>query len=955
MDAQAPSYPTLISELRTSTDPVEDLIRIKNQVVGYETKKQLWVDAGLVTVLATLLHHSQYDVRLQATIILCSLARGPSPCTFALLNPTVLDPVAKALTSNHPASLRLASLQILETLAATCASPHLCHRAPYSSVFQVLLSDHVLTALVEAISDEPRDSMSDRISRAGLKIIVRGCFLEQTQNRYALGVLLPLLSERLTRYMIWSQSASASRPSDSELRVRRRAILPILEAITAIIRDSHERAMRLLLTPALVTISKFLVTGEGCQYREGQASETGVDFEFNPTPLLPQLPVCDTPNKRNASQIGATSIIGSDWPGLTPSADQHHQERPLILWLTSVARQHDGLIRLLFIQLLVALYRANAYKHDGTCKCRERRMEVLVVPMLMRLIEEAYDPAMTYQTSPPPELQTIQALGPEVLAMLLCESSSLASSAVSSPATAISRVAKLLGISFQPPSEAMLPAPWSSLPNPASSGSLELLSPPVLSVEAVHKLRVRESSLKALAALIHEEKHRVELLQQNVGGLIIEAMKTFIYLPSLRSNQSGNLGSAKRPSQMATIQIPNPPAILIAACACVKALSRSVPVSRRELVDAGVAKPTLDLMQHEDIDVQIMATQTMANLLTHYSSVRDILIKEGVIKILGSQLHSPHVRLRFEALFALRNLIYDSPKEVRLQILETCGIDYIARILASTDDKSIVDFPPLDPNGGMEYNPFMTPTIDVGMDGVPDHPAALIADSSGSEDASVLKQQQELCRQGVSPHAEQRHIHRLSLGIQAQALVMIRHFITPPDASVLFDRFIDHLSIPRFFELLANKLRPFSSSSSDPLDTNMSFDNMTASMSTEYAEPQILEYTIMVLVHISACEPRHRALLMNQSEFLRSLQPLLKHPNRGVRQSLLHMVSQLTHERSDEELQSVRGRARTFRQWGWLSDIERLENGIPGEDGKDIDQREAAKRASQQIRGLVSG
>lgn len=100
-----PSTPPILSELRSASSPasqVKALRDLKNEVIGHEQKKEIWVGLGILTPLARILNShkgsgkrkhrdtnasgsqpalkvvksDEEEARLQAIIIIGSLAHG---------------------------------------------------------------------------------------------------------------------------------------------------------------------------------------------------------------------------------------------------------------------------------------------------------------------------------------------------------------------------------------------------------------------------------------------------------------------------------------------------------------------------------------------------------------------------------------------------------------------------------------------------------------------------------------------------------------------------------------------------------------------------------------------------------------------------------------------------------------------------------------------------------------
>jgi hypothetical protein len=216
---------------------------------------------------------------------------------------------------------------------------------------------------------------------------------------------------------------------------------------------------------------------------------------------------------------------------------------------------------------------------------------------------------------------------PAILAMLITDSEYLQKAAFD--AHVVSKLSKMLRVSYDPVYETANPQPWSphgdengdspdnQYPGFDRSGQSPLL---------VHKIKVRESTLKAIAALVpFKDEYRKAIVDQGMMPYIVESMNSSPGKPSAKATEK----SEKVVDDLSELESKrgygvNPVNVLVAACGAVRALSRSVSILRTTLIDNGVAEPVFRLLQHPDIEVQIAATATVCNLLTDVSPMREV-------------------------------------------------------------------------------------------------------------------------------------------------------------------------------------------------------------------------------------------------------------------------------------------------------------------------------------------
>jgi len=281
--------------------------------------------------------------------------------------------------------------------------------------------------------------------------------------------------------------------------------------------------------------------------------------------------------------------------------------------------------------VLTVLYRAGL-----TNKIRETPIGLLVVPLLVQMLDDVPAPSKGKEHPGDEEAASldlaIKERAPAILAMLITDSEYLQKAAFD--AGAIGKLSKMLKVSYDPVLEASHPHPWS--PHGTSNGEdtdtqnrrLDRYGqPPVL----VHKIKVRESTLKAIAALVpFKDEYRKVIVDQGMIPYIVESMSSNPGKPTSKINdkseKTANGTTEEQPKQGYGV---NPVNVLIAACGALRALSRSVSILRTTLIDNGVAMPVFRLLQHPDIEVQIAATASVCNLVTDISPMRDV---SGVIK-----------------------------------------------------------------------------------------------------------------------------------------------------------------------------------------------------------------------------------------------------------------------------------------------------------------------------------
>jgi hypothetical protein len=572
----------------------------------------------------------------------------------------------------------LASLRALSNLTDSAALASNVPAPSTSIIAEGLFARQHLKSLCRILLQSSSSSaVQSQISLAA-SLISRVCREERHQQGLANSGVLDALATRLASFVVAEglvvpgAEIAAQRddlqeyfpqaaPSNAGLSV-------ILEAIAVIIANSKLRASQLLYSPSILAIfpmsqsTEVLATHSaraawnafntaGLSARQAQLN--AVDY------LLPFIPLQQP--KSSTSQASAFPPLGTsgsrenfflngrssankhngaslpswdDSRGLdsglisqdTSTAESEEPESPLIAYLILSLRSRSGMERLMAADVLTVLYRAGLAN-----KNRETAIGLLVVPLLVNMLDDPVGMPKGKDHFADAEAVTldwaIKERTPAILAMLITDSEYLQKAAFD--ATVISRLSKMLKVSYDPVPETSHAHSWS----PHSDDQVEerenqssRLGHRGQSPLLVHKIKVRESTLKAIAALVpFKDEYRKAIVDQGMIPYIVESMSSNPGKPSPKIGEKPekavNGSSDDEAKQGFGI---NPVNVLIAACGAIRALSRSVSILRTTLIDNGVAMPVFDLLRHPDIEVQIAATATVCNLVTDVSPMREV-------------------------------------------------------------------------------------------------------------------------------------------------------------------------------------------------------------------------------------------------------------------------------------------------------------------------------------------
>ncbi|KAI2641935.1 armadillo repeat protein [Xylaria nigripes] len=937
---------------------------------------------------------------LQALQLLASLAHaGP-----AFISPLFASGVLSAaldehhLQNRHP-EIVLAALHTIREIVVATASASISSPISLGSLADIIFTDTYLESLHTILSQ--RGSTRDAEAQITLVAdLVRSlCREERHQTILVTSGILDALATRLASiavaegYVLPKAEIRAGMEGLGdyipEPAISRRGLDEVLGAIAAIVTDSPFRVCKLIYSPAILAIFPNFSNGGG-RYPKSPAEFIALpglrptrpkepeimDLLLAETPSYPRIPKNVTGSLSSASSPYSSrespstngrpcSKLQTSLVSWTPpeenatrnaEADAAVPETPLVPWLIHLLRTSRGTESLMATSLLTSLFKTGfAYK------AREASIGLLVIPVLLGLLENAETKLKEFKhnwTSP----DALSILGiieeaPAILAQLITDSEIMQKAAYE--CGAVKMICKLLKSSYDTPLPAPESRPWS--PDGTSTDVTGDLAPECqLGDEGQHRqvthyMRVRESTLRALSALAtFKESYRKAILDQDVVTYIVDSLNQ---VPSnskqvklqdvLHNGSSGNKTS--QPEK-------NPVSVIIAACYAIRMLSRSVKPLRTALVDHSVSKPLFDLLRHPDVDVQIAATACLCNLLLEFSPMRESLIESGVLTVLCEHAHSLNSSLRLNALWALKHLVDSASIDLKKQCVEELESGWLVRLICDdTEDEALF----LARNRSERHSASTTPNDldeDVEMSFADEQNRPWLASSlhktasTSKSDTRILQLAES--RLEVLKEIEQNPVRKArhdDLAIQEQGLDFIRNLIggahsgnnpdSANDTTEMIDYLLSTLTQDHLFAILASKLKP---------KVLHPFNRRASSGSeTRVLPPQtkIIEAVIYILVHIAASVPRHRQLVIAQTDLLKQLAKLFNSQDREVRVALCHLINNLTWQDDMSDASACSLRATELRNLGFLKKLEAL-----GQSDDELDVRERAKCALWQMK-----
>ena len=959
---QPPSLAALY-ELKTSTQPpLEQQLRllrtIKNDIVGHGQRKKLVVRHGLLDCLVHLLSSSpDAEVQLQATLIVASLAEEGSAFVAPILHSNCIQPLLLSLPPRQSLpKLVTASLRAVNALAISWTlSP-----TPDPSFVHHVFTKYTIASFLEILR-QPLPTTKQQLHIALTFSLLATCCAYSDQLRSALvhqGLLDALATNLASFATVYNRN-----PQSNHAQLD---ITTLLNAISSIVRHSTYRAHRLIFSNDLRRI--FSHSSDSYPSDPIQTLDYNHQHYRRNTNIVPVdslLPKVMVPLQKSLA-FGQHALINSRLFS-EHSATSVSVDSPLCVWLMYLARsQQDPCCRLAALRLLAILNDAldadvAAPRSDMTARSRERerQMALFAVPIAVKLVQDALD------TSYGEDLAVTKEDACSVLAHLIENSTELQQAALD--AGAVKYVSQLFRKSFDP---ITLARPmWSANPQALDSQNPLTLSTTLgdsgLAPEVMHAMKCRAGALDALAAIAEKEDvNRKAVIDSGIVSNLIDSLAPIsVFDPSVIPSKNGNT-------------VP----VLLAACRAATALSRSVSLLRTALIDAGITKPIFALLAYPDVDVQIAATNVICNLVLEFSPMRQVripahhfdrnvliiqdLVAAGVVTTLCEQAKRSNSKLRQASLWALKHLVLNSPKDMKIECLEQLGTGWLIQAVnGASQPGSTVPLGSINA-AGEQVDLLNTPDTGMDMDWTEqeesdDEDGEILLDHNGTRyqdsglrstlDTTNYKAHLRLLRRNEQdPAVQAKHDDML---VQEQALDFIRNLINGDDNVAMIEHLNNVLGANRLFEMLHNKLRPVSFRSSSPLDSHKetAYSPQSHQSNAVWQPPELINAALGVIIHVAGGSSKHRQQLIAQKPLLTAWLPHFSHTDRRIRVASVWAIINLTWVDSAADREEAKARAQELRSFGIDEKVRALAEDI------DADTRERVKTAVRQIDELLEG
>lgn len=121
--------------------------------------------------------------------------------------------------------------------------------------------------------------------------------------------------------------------------------------------------------------------------------------------------------------------------------------------------------------------------------------------------------------------------------------------------------------------------------------------------------------------------------------------------------------------------------VVRASVRCVRALSRSVKILRKDIAKECLGEHILRLVDSDDESTRHCASATLCNLVLEFSSMRAVILEKGGVHTLIRLLSSRDLEVRKNSLWALKNLLFKADAETKATVLSSLGFDCLSALV----------------------------------------------------------------------------------------------------------------------------------------------------------------------------------------------------------------------------------------------------------------------------------
>ncbi|TGZ78424.1 ARM repeat-containing protein [Ascodesmis nigricans] len=973
----------LVTALSEASEPAvarDVLKQIKNNMIGHDMAKELYIELRIFDSLSTILARrgekgvkNEWDeARVEAGVVVGSLAFGGEENIIHLLSSNVLlESVASLDPETNPPKLILASLRTLNTMLDTYISPSAAKK-PITEVPAAVYTPEVLKYFRRILSQEQPDTVVQQQIALAASVFAKSVVVEapgydsceitrKRQQQVVDAGILNVLATRVASFYV-NDRKGYLKPENMDIIPQQSRptakLAPILNAVAAIIQGSQLHSVEFLFSPTLMALfppkdskSSISIVSEGY----AAAMETYMPFQrvsvsgrlqapsriITPSefqPLSAPNPGSEFPTLAQSQSL--FPVVGQSSRGglsFNPSADddmegsgeerQEEQKEELLgieetefmLHLMSQVQTGDAMTRLAAANVLT-----NLHQNGLLNKMLNQLLQLLVVPVVVRLLD-ANEPRALMGTggstvggvdAPTWNRWQIQEMAPAILARLTVDDQKLRKVAVEGEA--IEKLSKILA------------ATCDSIP-----ADIDLQRPSKQAAPGYnHRQKVKDAVLRAIANIaLDDERFKKMVIDKKIVKLVRDHC--------LRSLETCPGASPFDPPNGIKSE-PNTAPVLISACSLIRSTSRSIYILRTELIDVKVGVPVFNLLYHPEIQVRNAAVAVLINLVLEFSPMREDIIQAGAIPKLCELAKSDDRTMQRDALWAIKHMVHKSPFPEKDEVLKSLGKEFLLSLISHSwfDDHRPV-------NGDDEL---MEDVDDAGSD----TPRASAVNSSAhspttaTAPSSNFPSSIQLPPRAAQLVAEIRHTHvrdpeleyrnhlwslqNLGYGLLSNLMcpTQDRRAGASDSPSVPPPHIVDYVlgfvgGSESFLSLVAQTLKAGAANAS----------------SAHTAPPEVIESAMTFVSNYTACgTSQHRTVAVNNAPLMEAMKNLHDFDRPDVRTqlcwALINLISLEDSEVGDRILfDEIKHRADKLNEIGWIDILHKLKH----DGARDVQER----------------
>lgn len=332
------------------------------------------------------------------------------------------------------------------------------------------------------------------------------------------------------------------------------------------------------------------------------------------------------------------------------------------------------------------------------------------------------------------------------------------------------------------------------------------------------------------------------------------------------------------------------------------------------------------------------------------SNIMQSFHEAGVLKILCEHARSTNAKLRLNALWALKHFVHGVNNDMKRQCVEELGQGWLVQLICDDTENQALH----SSSGNVDriHTPVDDINEDVEMESFEEAVDSAFKSSfcaptsrpTTSRSRSKSVQQAELRLAALRDEETNpiRKARKDDIAVQEQGLDFIRNLISGAQdggaaTTEMIDFLFQSLGQDRIFEILISKLKP---------KVVNPYNRRHTQSDTKIIPPrtEIIIAIAYIMVHMAASVPRHRQLVIAQTDLLKLLVPQFNHHSIEIRLALCWLCTNLTWRNDSSDTAACSQRVAELKKLGFLGKLEMLEA------DPELNVRERAKSALYQMR-----